>query len=309
MNEDDPILPNDESELPAAAPQPPEPQGEALADPAVQQESEPTQEKVQTVPYDALHKERQRAKEAYQEKQRLERELAELRGMVTALTEQQKRPVETAPEPEEPEPDYEENPAAWMRWRTEKLEREQAKIAEQAAKIAEWRQQQEQTQQLQMQQAQVLEAYRMKAAEFAQQKPDFPNAYNHLVQSRARELMAFGIPQQQAYEQTRAEEVQLAALAMAQGINPAEAIYNLARERGWNGQQQAPAAGNAGQASSNQAMPPPSRPSTTPPTNIGKMPGAAGGHRLGLKELAKMSEEEFARVVSDEDFKKIMGLD
>lgn len=77
---------------------------------------------------------------------------------------------------------------------------------------------------------QVQTAYKTDAERFMAQKPDFRAAYTHAIDARIRQLQKAGANQQQAVEQARREEIDLAYSAMQQGRSPAELIYEYAHD-------------------------------------------------------------------------------
>ena len=93
--------------------------------------------------------------------------------------------------------------------------------------------------------------YRNDAARFEQKTPDFKAAYNHLLSSRASELIAIGYDDPKAlaesgasqeevhaaakalHDALTADEFAIADLAFKKGKSPAEIIYGLAKQRGY----------------------------------------------------------------------------
>ncbi|WP_315831099.1 hypothetical protein [Bradyrhizobium prioriisuperbiae] len=79
-----------------------------------------------------------------------------------------------------------------------------------------------------------VRAYQVDAAQFEAATPDFKAAYDHLLASRAQELVALGYDSPQAVHQALlADEFAVAQMALASRRSPAEVIYNLARQRGY----------------------------------------------------------------------------
>jgi len=76
--------------------------------------------------------------------------------------------------------------------------------------------------------------YRNDAATFEQANPDYKQAYNFLLQSRAAELQAIGYDDPKAlHDAIVADEYAIAQLALSKGKSPAEVIYGLAKQRGY----------------------------------------------------------------------------
>jgi hypothetical protein len=106
------------------------------------------------------------------------------------------------------------------------------------------RQQLEQLRQAEMHRAretQFTQVYTQAAQQFSAQAPDFQDAYKYAINSRAQELQAIGTPPQAISQALRNEEMSLVATALQNGVNPAEAIYNFAKARGYAGKAPAPA--------------------------------------------------------------------
>jgi hypothetical protein len=203
------------AEAPAPAPEPvaeepapePAPVAEAAPEPPAPA-PEATEEVDRRVPLKALQEERQKRAE-------LERRLAELEQRTKA------------PEPEAPaDPDPETDPIGALK----------------AAK-AELRRMAEETQRQQYE-AQLNNIAFNAATQFQQQAPDYRDAYQYALKSRAQELKAIGPPPefqgtQEEYvaefipKILKIEEFNLVARAVANRRNPAEAIYEFAKARGY----------------------------------------------------------------------------
>jgi len=79
---------------------------------------------------------------------------------------------------------------------------------------------------------QMLNRYRAEAAAFAAREPSFTSAYSALVQSRIEDYTAAGFAPHEAANIAYQEELAIAYKAHADGVNPAERIYALAKRRG-----------------------------------------------------------------------------
>lgn len=85
-------------------------------------------------------------------------------------------------------------------------------------------------------QARFVSDYQADAAQFRQGNPDYMDAYNYLLQTRAAELRAIGYDEPQALHQAlSSDEIGIAQMAFAKGKSPAEMIYALAKQRGYRG--------------------------------------------------------------------------
>ena len=235
--------PEPAKEAPEKAPEAPE-EVEATAEPDDAGEAEADapddvggedDRKQKVVSHKALHAERERRKAA-------EKELQELREFRIRMEErakwaqeaQAKREAEAAKPSPEPEPDPDEDIFGAV-----KHDREHTRAELQA--LREKVEQQEKARQAEQETRQVIAAYQAKANEFKAQTEDFDAAYQHLYKSRDEELQELGWNDPAArMRQIEQEEYGIAVQALQQGRNPAEAVYRMARARGY--QRSAPAA-------------------------------------------------------------------
>lgn len=164
----------------------------------------------------ALHEERSRRKEIDRQNRDLQQQMAEMRGKFAVIDRL------TAP-PQMPEPTLEsdifgvvKNTTATVddiKRRLDAADRERHDTAMRDG---------------------LVRAYQMDAAQFEAATPDFRAAYDHLLASRAQELVSLGYDSPQAVHQALlADEFAVAQMALASRRSPAEAIYNLARQRGY----------------------------------------------------------------------------
>ena len=164
----------------------------------------------------ALHEERSRRKEIDRQNRDLQQQVAEMRGKFAVIDRL------TAP-PRAPEPTLEsdifgvvKNTTATVddiKRRLDAADRERHDTAMRDG---------------------LVRAYQIDAAQFEAATPDFKAAYDHLLASRAQELIALGHDSPQAVHQALlADEFAVAQMALAARRSPAEVIYNLARQRGY----------------------------------------------------------------------------
>lgn len=85
----------------------------------------------------------------------------------------------------------------------------------------------------QFEQNQFMNVYTNKTREFVSQQPDYEQAYSHLIQTRYKELTAFGFNHDQAQKTIHEEEKWLVGAALQQDQNPAEKLYKLSEMRGY----------------------------------------------------------------------------
>lgn len=144
--------------------------------------------------------------------------------------------------------------------------------------------------------------------DFVRDRPDFLNAYQHARQARVSELLALGYAPQEALGITFDNELEVIRNAYATGRNPAQVIYDYARQRGFGA---APAhdqsVGDGGH-----------RPVMTEAEKVAlaargqassKSLSTAGGGSTGtltLEALAGMSDEEFAEATKGDRWQKLL---
>ena len=205
----------------AEAPAPePAPEPVAAAEPAVEapetQETAP-EEADRRVPLKALQEERQKRAEyerQLQEYQRREQEWQQ-------WAEQQRQ----AQEPQEQfvEPDPETDPIGALKLAQQRLQ-EMAQETQQRAYVE-----------------QLSTVAYQAATQYQQSVPDYQDAYKYAINSRAQELVALGTHPQDVPQILQQEELRLIDTALQNRRNPAEAIYQFAKARGFQGKTAAPA--------------------------------------------------------------------
>ncbi len=233
-----------------------------------------------SVPLGELLAERKRAQEAMAEVRQLremtERGNARLEQLVQTLQPRQ---------PPEPVPDLNTDPVGFF-------QRQNADLARQVQELAQFKQQFESQGQRATQEQQFYQAYHAQAAEFQQTAaPDLGDAMKHLAASLRQDYQAVGLSPAEAQEQIDAQERFIVAKVMREGRNPVEAMYALAKARGYAGAKPA----QNGQARMMQAMQAGQAAART-------TAGPARGDRfagLTVESLANMSEAEFSRVPAD----------
>jgi hypothetical protein len=165
----------------------------------------------------ALHEERGRRKATESEKRALENQLAELRGKFSIIERLQ------APQAETPPPTVEGDIFGAIKNTTETVAEIQKRLrAEDDQKRAAG------------ERSNLVTAYRLDAARFEARTPDFRDAYNHLLNSRASELMAMGYEDPvQLHQALTNDEMSIAQMALGNQKSAAEIIYHLAQQRGY----------------------------------------------------------------------------
>lgn len=156
------------------------------------------------VPLKALQEERAKRAE-------YERKLADYERRMAELEQRTKAPEP----PAEAEPDPETDPIGALKHAREQLRRMQ-----------------EETQRQQYEAQLNTIAYNA-AVQFQQQAPDYQDAYKYAIASRAQELKVLGTDEAAIPQIIKREEMSLVDTAVRQGRNPAEAIYQFAKARGY----------------------------------------------------------------------------
>lgn len=207
------------AEAEAAAPEPvkaePAPEAPTAVEPAPepsQPATEAKEEDDRRVPLKALQEERAKRSE-------YERKLAEYERRMAELEQR----IPKAPEPAPPPiPDPETDPIGALKY-----------VAEENRKLREEAEQQQRV-------ARLNQIAYESATAFKEQAPDYPDAYRYAINSRAQELAALGTPQNAIPQILQREELSLIDAAVRNGRNPAEAIYQFAKARGFNATASAP---------------------------------------------------------------------
>ena len=71
-------------------------------------------------------------------------------------------------------------------------------------------------------------------ADFTQSHPDYRDAFQFFMQQRLSEYQALGMTDQnQLVQQFNAESIAISKTALQRGINPGQAVYDLAKLRGY----------------------------------------------------------------------------
>lgn len=148
-----------------------------------------------------------------------------------------------------------------------------------------------------------ITSYRQAADAYTQEVPDFPAAYTHLVSGRAAELELIGHDPQMVAQIVAAEEKMIINTALAQGRNPLETIYAVAKQRGYAKAAEAPAV----QAKTDDVTKILAMKKAEPATRtLSNAPGNASS-TPSLDDLANMSEDEFAEATSGKNWRKLFG--
>lgn len=254
----------------------PEAEAEAEAEPKPADDEE--EDKVQaTVPYSALHKERARRKELQARVDEQERRFAE------KIRELEQR----VQKPEVKVPDLQADPVVNLDSRVKSVEQAAEEIRRAKAE-------QEQRQAAQQQQNAIISRYREEAEDFKSEHADFDEAYQWLIEQRSNELEALGhTDREQRMMFMASQEFDIVQVALRQGVNPAERLYEVAKRRGFKPK---PKADKIATLEKGQ--------------KAARSIGAAGGATAkasSLEALLSMSDSEFDKATSGNKWQKLFS--
>lgn len=121
---------------------------------------------------------------------------------------------------------------AGIRYMKNRLDRLDERLNEGSNRQQQIYQQQMQQQQIQQEFQKVAEYTNQKKEEFSEKHKDFDDAYEFA--RNARKAFLVGVPEEHREVVLNNEETQLAMRAMQMGQNPAQQIYEMAKQLGWN---------------------------------------------------------------------------
>lgn len=323
------LLDADRAAAPAVeAPQvPPETEQPAEATPEIVQDSdeapaEPASQQPKMVPHQAMHEERrlrQEAEKQRDEERRRSQTLEERMNIILRQMQPQQQPQQPQQQqgqpPEPPIPELNTDPVGHLKGDINSVRREierRDQILNMLAQaVAGQTQQSQQSQHVQQIAARATAAER----EFSAQNPDYQQAFEHLVDSRRRELMANGWDNQAEIDMFMAREATaLAENALQRGINPAAVVMDLAKIRGWQPKapENAPEAaavqnGQAGQSAAEQVQT--IARGQQQARGINTLPSQAAAP-VNANAVANMTDDEFAawvRKASPAEKRRVMG--
>jgi hypothetical protein len=245
-----------------------------------QKPAEAAPEVKKVVPLAALHEERR-------ERQALQRQIAEDRRLHQEQMARINQRLEQMMTPQKQLPDREQQPVEYLDHRINEL----TQVQQQAIQRDQLREQEAQRDQAI---AMVRNAMVASEASFTKTTPDFPDAYNHLNQMRARELMVLGSSEEEALAQAVQELSDAAMRWTANGKHAAQTVYEFAKARGYTPKSvQTPEQKIAAQQKGTAAA-----------KSLGS--GGAVTGKLTAQALADMDDAEFEQVVYS-DWRRAMG--
>lgn len=226
------------------------------------------------VPHGALHEERERRKKMQAELDDIKRRNEAMEARFGQLMERFKPQA----------PDLQQDPVGHLSHRLNELGQE-------VQQQRDYRQRNEAQIAQQQQWQQFLNAYGAASQQFTQSQPDYVKAHSALMTAMIADYQALGYDQAQATQMANQQEVQIAAKAFQDGVNPAERVYRLAQRRGYK-LEAAPVDPAAKLAVIEQGQ------RKSPEFS----PGGAGRPKLTLEAVAAMSDEDFGKL----DWEKTM---
>lgn len=251
-------------------------------------EGEEGKDKGGTVPQGALHAERERRKA-------VENELKTLREQLGAIQQMREQVASRKPEDLPPADD----PAA-----VEHLRNRLAQVEQTTTRIG----QERDAEALNQREIQQLGSFMHQSeAAFRQQQPDYDDAINHVVNARAQELALYGLNPTQIAQTISEEATEIVRAAVAQGRDPAELGYQIARSRGYvpkQAQQQEEPAKTNGSGGA-QAMLDAIANAQKQSKSLGSGGGSAPA-KITAEAVAAMSADEFERLYSTEEGKRLI---
>lgn len=294
---EEPKEPNEE-EVPASTPSVPEDEEDNDGEEVVDLEGT---NKGRFVRHGAFHRQRMKAQEektgrlaAETERNTLREERARVDERLSLLMQAAQQQPQQQPQPGEPKgpPNPEEDPFAYMRY-----------LEEQITRLGETTNNASERIQAQDTYSGVKSAFVADAQQYAAKTADFPEAYNHLIRARDRELMMLGKtdPRERAAIVAQ-EELMIVSECLKNRKSPSELMYALAAERGYR---KAEPAAPAAQAPVADAAPAQRQTAVQQVAGIKKgqeasksLSSASGGTHdvVTAESLASMPEAEFEKL-------------
>lgn len=255
------------------------------------------------VRHGAFHRQRMRANEfkekweateaARQQEQaelnQLRQEMARASERLSLLMQVGQSPGEQQPQqPELQQIDPEAQPFAYMQALGQKLQQIEQGVQGQQALTQE-----------QQEFEQLKSTFANDARAYMAEVEDFPQAYQHLLMARDKELSLIGVSPEDRAEQIKVEEAQLVQAALQQGRRPSELFYQLATDRGYTkaeppAPEPAPAPEPTPAPTASEVVE--QKAKAAAETKSLSSAGGSGAQVLTAEALANMPEDEFNRV-------------
>lgn len=238
----------------------------------------------------ALKAERGKRKEAERLAREKEIEFAKAQerlAMLQQAWEQEQAQRQQATQPQAP--DKEADPLGYLEHQLQQEREARAQLEQQFKQQQGFSQQREQV-------TMLANTYKAAADQFKAQTPDFLEAYNDLYAKLDKEMELAGVADpNQRRQQLMNSELQFVATQLRMGKNPAQAVYEMARLRGYSPKATEPAPADSVelQQKRQQAMSPLSGAGGKPPTNS------------TLKDLVNLPMDEFIAKTKGKDWDKL----
>lgn len=257
---------------------------DAAPEPAEEVKAEPAEEERHQVPLKTLLSERERHEE---DRKRLETQLQRYERLSEQLqrwhAEREAAKVEQVADREPEPPPFEEDPAAHLSARFSQVEKRLQNVDEVVS-------QEKQRAQQASQADQVLRATRAREVEFVSEgHDDYNDALNHVRSVYYNLYQNLGLSPEDAAEKLRQDELGTAYMALQQGRNPAQVIYDAAKTMGYT-RQESPAQTEeqpAGEKDIGKAA------------KLEQARGMGGGGEPTLDRLEEMGKDEFDQAMEE----------
>ena len=249
------------------------------AEEVVQHPAEPRRDPLPPEEVERRWRDTQRGlKEERGRRREMERELAELRGRVSATPQQ----AQERQQPSMPNPD--EDPMGAIQYLMRK-------VGEYEGQTQQQRQVQERQTAEQRDMQQLGERIVESEADFKLAHPDFDDAVAHYKSARAQEMIVQGVPQGQVQGELTNEILSTARRAFAADKDPCDIFYNLAKRRGYGVDKGVDALQTNGDAQSRPA-----------PRSLSSVGSRSGPGTLTIESVNKLTGPEF-----DKAKRKLVG--
>lgn len=237
------------------------------------------------IPHQAHHALREKYKATRTELEAAKTQMARFDERMAVLNEflgnGTERPTQQQKSTPDEKPDPEKDIFAYVRWQEKELESLKSQLNEKTSRYDAHHEEQ-----------QFRSTYIADATKFLGEKPDFRDAYVHLVTGRDRELAALGMTDDAARKAHIAkEEKALVQQALTKGMSPSKVLYDFAIARGYSAAAAQQAANPAAKIENIQ------RGQKTAGVSLSGA-GGTSGEGLTAEALSNMNEDEFAAVMS-----------
>ncbi len=242
----------------------------------------------------ALREERERRRASDERAERLERTFQEaMKRLPQTAPQQGQTPPAQQQKPPAQIPDFNQDPIGYLQAMNQQL-------AQQLSEIRGHTQQQQQVSQQQQQYNQFVDTYRAAVTSYSRTTPDFGEAYNWLAQNATEEIKAryAGISDQEVQQILNSEEERIVAHAFKTGRNPAEAVYNFAKARGFKKDPPVPPENKLARLAAGQKA---------ASSLSGGKNAPNGQDNLTLEHLASLSGDEFDKAWAIMERKGMLG--